>query len=494
MSTAAEPLHRRGPHAELVDLSASELAGRIRSQRLTSRDLVEAYLERIDAFDGREGLNAYITVASSSARSEAQRMDDLMSAGTVLGPLHGLPIAVKDNIDTAGLTTTGGSKVLADHVPDRDATVVERLKAAGGIVLGKTNMHEFAFGITNNNPFYGPARNPFDPSRVTGGSSGGSAGAVAAGLCAAALGSDTGGSIRIPSALCGCVGLKPSNGIVPREGLLQLSFTCDCIGPIARSVEDVELLISVIADDHNVGSQAPSDWTDAAGDRSYASWNGVSLGVPREYFCEDLHPAVMEVLSEALEKMGAAGAELVDLGILGMDQIVEPGYAIVLPEAVYLISRYMEQLEHPVPWEEVLAGMSPKLREIFRGQLSPDSSYSGHDYLQAVRRFRSGLRREVSTALDSVDALVVATTPLPAARIGEDDETMLNGRPVDTFETYFRNTFFANLVGTPAITVPAGTTDAGLPIGIQFVAREGDDHKLIDLGRRWEVLAPFDRR
>ncbi len=231
----------------LADLSLYQLSKLIRKGEIRSEQLVELYVRRIRAFDGRKGLNAFISVLEEGALKEAEKLDRLAKKKRFRGPLHGLPLAIKDNLDTKGIRTTGGSAILTDWRPSRDAHVVVKLKEAGAIILGKTNLHEFAFGVTNNNPHYGPTRNPYDRLCIPGGSSGGSAAATAAALCAGAIGTDTGGSVVIPAALCGVVGLKPTLGRVGRGGLISLSFTRDVIGPITRAVIDSALILEVVS-------------------------------------------------------------------------------------------------------------------------------------------------------------------------------------------------------------------------------------------------------
>jgi aspartyl-tRNA(Asn)/glutamyl-tRNA(Gln) amidotransferase subunit A len=233
--------------AELADLSLYELSKMIRTGEITSKRLVEIYLDRIQKYGGPEGVNAYITVASELAMKNAEELDKSAKSKNFKGPLHGLPIAIKDNIDTKDIRTTGGSSILAQWKPKQDGHVVQKLEQAGAIILGKTNMHEFAFGITTNNTHYGPTKNPYDFSRIPGGSSGGSGAAAAAALCAGAIGTDTGGSVRIPAALCGVVGLKPTLGRVGRGGLMYLSFTRDVVGPITRNVADSAIILEAIA-------------------------------------------------------------------------------------------------------------------------------------------------------------------------------------------------------------------------------------------------------
>jgi len=274
----------------LTDLPLFQLSKMIRSGEVNSKQLVELYLERIRKFDGPNGVNAYITVASDAALKQAEELDQLAKQKKFKGSLHGLPIAIKDNLDTKDLRTTGGSKILSSWVPSTDANVVQKLKQAGAIILGKTNMHEFAFGITTNNPHYGPTRNPYDFSRIPGGSSGGSGAATAAALCAASLGTDTGGSVRIPAALCGVVGLKPTLGRVGRGGMIYLSFTRDVIGPITRTVADSAMILEVIAGKDPRDPESSSNPVPRYTVSLKGGLQGKRFGVPKKYFFEVIHP------------------------------------------------------------------------------------------------------------------------------------------------------------------------------------------------------------
>ena len=233
--------------SDLADLSLYELSKMIHSGEITSKRLVKIYLDRIQKYDGPDGVNSYITLASDSALKAAEELDKAAKSNNFMGPLHGLPIAIKDNLDNKDIRTSGGSSILAMWIPKQDAHVVEKLRGTGAVILGKTNMHEFAFGITTNNTHYGPTKNPYDFSKIPGGSSGGSGAATSAALCAGAIGTDTGGSVRIPAALCGVVGLKPTLGRVGRGGLMYLSFTRDVIGPLTRNVTDAAIMLEAIA-------------------------------------------------------------------------------------------------------------------------------------------------------------------------------------------------------------------------------------------------------
>jgi len=475
-----------GPASELARTSALALGNRIKAREVSCLEAVNGYLERIAAYN--DGLGAFITVAADEARAEAKRLDQLLAKGVYLGPLHGIPIAVKDNLDTAGIPTTGGSRALAKNLPAKDAEAVARLKAAGAVILGKTNMHELAFGITGNNPHYGAARNPYDHTRIAGGSSGGSAIAAAAGLAAAAIGTDTGGSIRIPAALCGCVGLKPTWGRVGRGGLMYLSSTLDCIGPITRNAEDAALILAAIAGsagnderDSDASTLPVPDYTPQE-----TNWQGVRLGVPRSHFYQDNDPSVAQVLDAALGKMDAAGAELIDVAIDDIPGSVPHGFAIVFAETIHLLGEYLCQLDPPLQIADILGQLGPDVAGVLGSQVGEDAApMPAHAYLDAVRVFRPAFQAKLNAALQDIDALVVPATPIPAAPIGEDAETMVNGRMEQTFATFIRHTFFANIAGLPAVTVPAGKNAAGLPVGMQFVGKHWQESGLLKLARAW---------
>jgi Asp-tRNA(Asn)/Glu-tRNA(Gln) amidotransferase A subunit family amidase len=490
VSPAGRSLARAAVAADEVGrLSASELAGRLRAKKMGARELVQAYLDRISRHDdGPNGINAYITVDPEGARKEADRLDALAARGQWAGPLHGLPLAIKDNLDTRGLRTTGGSKILESWVPAEDASVVRRLRAAGGIVLGKTNLHEFAFGITTNNPHYGPTRNPYDRTRIPGGSSGGSGAAVAAGLCAAAVGTDTGGSVRIPAALCGGVGLKPTLGRVGRGGMMYLSYTRDVIGPLTRTVRDAALLLGVMAgpdpQDIDAVSGAVPDYV--RGLRT--GLRGVRIGVPRKYFYEDNDAEVARLTEQALQDLRRLGATVVDVEVASLDLAFPTGFAIVLPEAIYTVERYLKRFDSGATIDKYLPQFGPEVRMILGGQKGTDQAkpMPGYAYLEALHVNRPRVIAGFEQALSGVDALVTPTTPLPAARIGEDVETDLGGKKVNTFFTFIKDCDPVSVAGFPAISVPAGLTAAGLPVGVQLVGRLWEEGRLLGIAHAYE--------
>ena len=478
-----------------ADLPLTELARLLRSRELGARDLTQRYLDRIARHDGKQGLNSYLTVAGEAALKQAARLDAMAARGRFTGPLHGLPIAVKDNLDTAGLRTTGGSKILANWVPKADANAVARLKKAGAIVLGKTNMHEFAFGITTNNPHYGPTRNPYDRSRIPGGSSGGSGAAVAAALCAGALGTDTGGSVRIPAALCGVVGLKPTLGRVGRGGMMYLSLSRDAVGPITRTVADSALLLRALAGadprDPGASSRPAPDY--AAFSRG--DLKGKRFGLPRKYFFDDLHRDTAAAMDQAVAAIRGLGGEVREVEVKNMDIATPTGFSIVLAEAVWHMENYLAAFDPGATIDKYLSQLGPDVQGALGSQKGTPNAkpVPGHVYVKALHEDRRRMIAGFEQAMRGVDALVLPTTSLPAAKIGDDAETELNGKKVNTFLTFIRNCDPVSVVGYPAISVPAGMSADGLPIGLQIVARPWAEMDLLAIAHAFEQATKVRR-
>lgn len=476
------------PGGDLADLSLSQLSRMIRNGEISSKQLVEIYLDRIQKFDGPNGVNAYITVASDGAIKEAEELDMLAKQKKFKGPLHGLPIAIKDNLDTKDLRTTGGSKILSSWKPPTDAHVVQRLKQAGAIILGKTNMHEFAFGITTNNPHYGPTRNPYDFSRIPGGSSGGSGAATAAALCAGAIGTDTGGSVRIPAALCGVVGLKPTLGRVGRGGMIYLSFMRDVIGPITRTVLDSAIILEAIAGkdprDPESSSKPVSRYTASL----KGDLKGKKFGVPKKYFFEVIHPDTQKVMDKAMREIQKMGGVIKELEVKYIDLATPTGFNIVLAECIYLMEDYLKAFDPQATVDKYLDQLGPDVKGVLGSQKgTPESKpVPGYFYTKSVREDRNKMISGFKEAMSSVDALLLPTTPLPASKIGEEVETELEGKKVNTFLTFIRNCDPVSIVGYPAISVPAGYSQTGLPIGLQIVARPWEEDKLLSMAYAFE--------
>jgi len=474
--------------SNLTDLPLSQLSKMIRSGEVNSKQLVELYLERIRKFDGPNGINVYITVASDAALKQAEELDQLAKQKKFKGSLHGLPIAIKDNLDTKDLRTTGGSKILSSWVPSTDANVVQKLKQAGAIILGKTNMHEFAFGITTNNPHYGPTRNPYDYSRIPGGSSGGSGAATAAALCAGSIGTDTGGSVRIPAALCGVVGFKPTLGRVGRGGMMYLSFTRDVIGPITRTVADSAMMLEVIAgrdprDPESSSNRVPNYTALLKG-----GLKGKTFGVPKKYFFEVIHPDTQKVTEEAIREVQKMGGGIKEVEVKHMDLATPTGFNIVLAECIYLMEDYLKGFDPQATVDKYLDQFGPDVKGALGSQKgTPESKpVPGYLYAKSVREDRNKMISGFKEAMSGLDALLLPTTPLPASKIGEDVETELEGKKVNTFLTFIRNCDPVSVVGYPAVSVPAGYSQAGLPIGLQIVARPWEEDKLLSMAYAFE--------
>jgi aspartyl-tRNA(Asn)/glutamyl-tRNA(Gln) amidotransferase subunit A len=384
------------------------------------------------------------------------------------GPLHGIPISLKDNIYTKDVRTTGGSKILREFVPLHDAPVVEALKRAGVIMLGKTNMHEFAYGVSTNNPHYGPARNPWDRERIAGGSSGGSAAALAAGLCFGSIGSDTGGSIRIPAALCGVVGLKPGLGRVSADDVIPLSPTLDFVGPLARTVEDTALLLEPIFVKGKNERRVPGK-VGASRERRPC------LGIPKEFFLELLDPEVEDAFENSLRIVEKLGAQRKDVSCPEMKRSESVGAEIALAEAAVY--------HQNAGWYPDRAA---EYGEDARERLEMGTKLTAVTYLRA-REFREKFKALFHEALvaNSIDAVVAPTTPIAASRIGEESVSV-KGQTHPTRALLLRLNRPANLAGVPAMSVPCGLTMGGLPVGLQLMGDWTREALLFEIARDFE--------
>ena len=474
---------------DLSDLSIYELSELIRSEEVTSKQLVELYLERVQKYGGKNHTNAYITVSAEGALEQAEKLDRLVRKKQFRSLLHGLPIAIKDNLDTKGIRTTAGSRILSDWFPQRDAYVVKKLKEAGAIIIGKTNMAEFAFGATTNNPHYGSARNPYDLTRTPGGSSGGSAAATAAGLCAASIGTDTGGSVRIPAALCGVVGLKPTLGRVGRGGSMYLSFTRDVIGPITRTVMDAAIMLQAIAgkdpgDPESSSNRVPKYFALL----EKGNLKGKRFGVPRKFFFEMIHQDTQRVMDEAIREIQKMGGIMKEVEVKHID--LQPSMInTVFAECIYLIERYLGEFDPQATIDKYLDQLGPHAKSILgRQKGTPEAKpVPGYAYIKSVRDNRNKMIAGFEEAMVDLDALVFPTTLLPATKIGEEElEIEVQGQKFNTFEALRRNCNPINVVGYPAVTVPAGFSETGLPIGLQMVVRPWEEDKLLSMAYAFE--------
>ncbi|WP_167759111.1 amidase [Blastococcus sp. TF02A_35] len=423
-------------------------------------ELTEAYLAAIDERDG--DVNAYLTVTADRAREDAVRAERELRGGERRGPLHGVPVALKDLVETSGIRTTGGSRILADNVPALDAPVAARLREAGTVLLGKTSTHEYAYGGTSNNPHYGPTRNPWDRDRIPGGSSGGSAAAVVSGTAPGAVGTDTCGSVRIPSSLCGCVGLKPTRGTVPFDGVLPLAPSLDHVGPITRTVVDAALLLDAMAGT-SVGGAAVADVP--------RDLRGTTVGVPTEYFLDLVDPGVAAAVRASLDLLAEAGATVreVDLGDL------RP-----LVAAIFLRVRAEAQEVHRATFPSRSADYGADLAENLARPAPTDDERE-----EAERVIREGVAA-LTAALGRVDVLATPTTPATAPPIGAG-RVVVAGEDLHIEEMLTGFTSAFNAAGVPALTVPCGLAD-GLPVGLQLVGPAGADGAVLRLGAAYEAL------
>ncbi len=461
----------------------------VQERQITATALAETFFRKIADKDGE--IHAYLHVSRERALAQAARMDLLADKGEPLPPLGGVPLAIKDVMATNGVPTTAGSKILSNFVPTYDCTALARLEAAGAVVLGKTNCDEFAMGSSNENSAYAPVRNPRDKSRVPGGSSGGSAAAVAAGMAVAALGSDTGGSIRQPASFCGVVGLMPTYGRVSRYGLIAFASSLDHIGPLTRTVKDAALLLRVIA------GRDPMDSTSAeAPVPDYAQEigrpvKGLRLGVPKEYFGEGLDPEVRAAVEAAIQTLAdRCGCEIVPISLPHTEYAIPTYYLIATAEASSNLARY-DGVRYGFRSTEAgtLAemyrrtrdqGFGPEVkRRIMLGTYALSAGYYDAYYLKA-QKVRTLLARDFEQAFAKVDAIVTPTSPTPAFKLGEKVDDPVAMYLADIF------TVVADLVAIPGISVPCGETRQGLPIGLHILGKHFDEGAILRLAHAYE--------
>ena len=471
-----------------------ELTDAYRRGDLTPTAVAEAYLARIDALDGRVG--AYLTVVRDQALAAARESELRWRAGAPLGPLDGAPVALKDVLCTRGVRTTCGSKMLEGFVPPYDATVVERLRAAGAVILGKTNMDEFAMGSSTEHSAFHPTRNPWDLARVPGGSSGGSAAAVAGGLAAGGLGSDTGGSIRQPAAFCGVVGMKPTYGRVSRYGLIALASSLDQIGPFARDVRDAALLLGAVAGhDRRDATCIQAPVPDYVAELSKGV-GGLTLGLPDEYFIDGMDPEVERAVRAAIEVLKELGARLERVSLPTTKHSLAAYYLILPAEASSNLARYDGvKFGLRVPGRDLVemesrtraAGFGAEVkRRIMLGTYALSAGYYDAYYGKA-QSVRTLVRREFAAAFARVDLIVAPTTPNVAFKHGEKE---------DPLSMYLNDVFTipGNLAGIPGISVPCGFSVTGLPIGLQVLGRPLDEPRLLRAAYAYEQATPWRSR
>jgi len=459
--------------SSLTKLSLSEASQLVRSKKVSPVELTQECLSQIERLNSK--LNAFITVTADSALAQARKAEDEIHRGHWSGPLHGIPIALKDMVDTAGVRTTAASGLFKDRIPTQDAEIVRRLKAGGAVFLGKLNMHEFAYGGSSVISYFGPVRNPWEPAYSTGGSSGGSAAAVAAQLCYAAIGSDTGGSIRQPAAYCGIVGLKPTYGRVSTRGVIPLAWSLDHLGPMTRTVMDAAFMLQVIAgydpEDTNSTDTPVADYAGTLGAKS----SSLRVGIPRAHFYEGLHPEIQAAMDNALSVFGKLTSfqQKIEMPAPNDDAIL-----ILKVEAYAYHREYVSktpELYQPETLKRIRAG----------------AEISGAEYIDARRRLDQS-RRSISKVFDAVDLVVTPTTPVPPFTISEllADLDHLRAKEVLTLP----NTRPFNLLGLPTVSVPCGFTSNGLPIGMQIKGPPGGDATVLQLAHTYEQATEWHKR
>ncbi len=470
--------------AAMIELSATAAVAAMRAGEMSALDYAEALLAR--CAEG-SALNAFITLDPAAVRAAARAADAHRAAGGVLGPLHGLPIPVKDSVNTAGIETTAGTKALRGWIPARDATTIARLKAAGAIVLGKTNIHELSFGWTSSNLEFGAVRNPYDPARIPGGSSGGTAAAVAARMAPLGVAEDTQGSIRVPAALCGIAGFRPTTGRYPTDGTAPITPLFDQLGPHARCVADLALF-DAVASGEAVSAQA--------GPIEPASLAGLRIGIDRGFFFAGIDADVAALTEQALARLAAAGAVIVEAPVPGLDRVVPVAMAIQVHDVVPALERYLSDSGAPVDFETMFAGVSADVAAVFAQMALRDAPSAITDEAYAAARdvARPALQRAMAAwfADHRIDAMLLPATMVPATPVGDQRDIEIGGNAVPFVTAIARNISPASTLGLPALVLPCGLTAGGLPVAIELDGPAGDDRRLLAIGMAVEaVLGPL---
>lgn len=476
---------------QLNKLTLKSASEQLKAGEMSSVEIVDDCLERIDKRD--KDINAYLTVLSDDAKKAAKDADERRKSGRVASEIDGLPIAVKDVICTKGIKTTAASKILENFVPPYDATVVKKLKDAGAIIIGKTNLDEFAMGSSTENSAFKTTKNPWDKKRVPGGSSGGSAAAVASDMCIAALGSDTGGSIRQPASLCGVVGLKPTYGTVSRYGLMAMASSLDQIGVFAKTVGDAEILYNIIAgydpmDSTSVKSEIRNACL-AKGGAKFETNSKFKLGIPREYFGEGLDAGVKKIIEDSIEKLKKEGNEIIEISLPNAEYALEVYYIIMFVEVSSNLARYdgikyghstkeaKDLIEVYFKSRAEAFGDEAK-RRIILGNYASSAGYIDQYYAKA-QKVRTLVKKDFDDAFKKVDLILGPVSPTTAFKIGEKTDDPLTMYLSDIY------TISINLAGVPAMSVPAGLSD-GLPVGLQIIGPAFSENNIFTLGKLYE--------
>lgn len=480
----------------VTDLNLSALSERLAAGEVSSEEATRASLERIRATDPK--LGAFLHVDEEGALAAARAADERRARGRSLGPLDGVPVGVKDNLCTAGVPTTAASRILEGYVPAFDATVVRRLKDAGAVIVGKLNLDEFAMGFSTEASAYHPTRNPWDLERSPGGSSGGSAAAVAARQLWGSLGTDTGGSIRQPASMTGIVGIKPTYGRCSRYGAIAYGSSLDQVGTFGRTVRDAAVLLQTIAGPDPLDStSAQADVPDWVGGLEGASARGLRIGVPAEYFVAGADPEVEAAVRGAIAKLEELGAEIVEISLPHTKLLVPTYYAIAQAEASSNLSRFdgiryglsvreggLEQLYAQTRAQ----GFGEEVRSRILTGTYLLSSLCEAPYYDRARKVRTLIRRDFDQAFERVDAVVAPVAPRPAKKIGEALSDPLQAYLSDVY------TLACNLAGLPGMSVPCGFTAAGLPVGLQVLGRPLDEATLLRLGAAYQDATDWHER
>jgi aspartyl-tRNA(Asn)/glutamyl-tRNA(Gln) amidotransferase subunit A len=454
-------------------LSITEAARRISSRELSPVELTRSALERIDEVDNR--LNAFVVVAAEQALETAAIAEKEIADGGYRGPLHGIPVGIKDLFDVADLPTIADSEVRADHMATEDSACVQRLRDAGAILVGKTHTHEFAYGVITPT-----TRNPWSVEHIPGGSSGGSAAAVAAGECLAAVGTDTGGSIRTPASVCGTVGLKPTFGRVSRHGVTSLCWALDHVGPLTRTVRDAALVLGAVAGfdprDPATTDIAVPDYTDGI----EAGVSGLTLGVPTNHFFDDVDPQVEKLVREAVTVLEANGATVREVEIPYAKQMMAVVYGLIVPEA----AAYHQGM---------LRARGELYQDDVRVLLEAGELMLATQYLK-VLRLRTLIKEAFRQVFEGLDAIVCPTLPATAARVGQREFEFPNGARKAVTDAYVAHAAPANVTGLPALSVPCGFDSGGLPVGLQIIGRPYDERTVLRLGWTYETATDWAAR
>ena len=479
----------------MKELTITQAHDGLVKKEFSALELTKAFLDKIEKLDKK--ISAFLTLTPDSALSQAKAVDDLIFQGREIPFLSGIPLAVKDNIMIEGVRCTAASKILENYIAPYDATVIAKLKSQGAVFLGKTNLDEFAMGASTENSAFGPTRNPRDLSRVPGGSSGGSAAAVAADFSVYALGSDTGGSIRQPASFCGVVGLKPTYGAVSRYGLIAMASSLDQIGPITKTVGDAKMVFDAISGKDERDSTSVNPKSEILNSKQIQSSKfeirNLRIGVPKEYFIQGMDEEVEKAVKNAIKKLGDAGAKIVEISLPNNTENALAAYYIIMPSEVSAnLARY-DGIKYGYSSKGADNLMESYLesrgegfgkevrRRIIIGTYALSSGYYDDYYLRA-QKVRAKIIEDFEAAFKNVDVIAAPTAPTPAFKLKEKTSNPLSMYLADIFVTA------VNLAGLPAISLPCGKTAEGLPIGLQFIGKQFEENKILELGEFFEKL------